>query len=417
LREKEAGELFKNSLVKIGEIRQFGDYAVANKDKEAMRYVVAKLMVQSHWLQGISRYEKPSIFAWFAAPAYAYAVEGKQICFTTWNGKSLCSLEVIEMNTEMYNAASGVYENKDNAADNWYKVSEEIHAQLEAGGIPIETLGGVVNVKDKIVNKEPVLLTNFKDACLERGGMIGGANQIVDRLPTTERGTFCSYKNQVDNCWNYMTNSGGFYAGGDVGCVQIGLTPMEVGFYLGGIMPPPAQNQPEVQPVKPAPVKATPVKTKPQIAPLSPSAPEPTEVIPTPPTPSIPSVSPEAGVSQDNSHPFDGSYYVSETYTCNLADGTSRSFSTSYSITVKDGVATTNLDWGKNSAAISGNSAQVSGQPSDSYYRYNYTINMNFSQSPNGTWVSGTRNWSQTWIGYSEGLSGNCHGSFSGSGN
>jgi hypothetical protein len=416
LRPKEAEKMVKNSLVKIAEVRQFGDYAVAQKDREAMRFVAAKLLVQKHWLDGLSHCQPAGIFAQLISPAYAYAVGGKKICFTAWNGKPFCSFEVQEMTTEMYNAANDIIEEKIGAADNWYKASAEIHAKLEAEGMPVETLGGVASADDKIANQEPVLLTNFKDACLGRGGIIGGANQITDGLPTTERGTYCGYKNQADNCWNFMTSSGGYYAGGDVGCVRIGLTPAELAFYLGGTGPA-AEVQPEVPPAPAAPVKTAAPKTQPLPVPLSPGVPEPTEALPPPITPPITTVAPEAGVSQDNTHPYDGNYYVSETYNCNISDGSSRSTNTSYSITVKDGLATTNLDWGKNSAAISGNSAQIAGQSSDSYYRYNYTINLNFSQSPNGTWVSGTRNWSQSWIGYSGGLSGNCQGSFKGSGN
>ncbi len=163
LRDKEAQELVKNSLMKLAEIRQFGDLAVANKDREALRRISAKLLVQKHWLDGITHYQPAGILASLVTPAYAYEVEGKKVCFTTWNGKPLCSLEVQEINTEMYNAANDVIDEKKDAETAWYKVSQEVFAKLEAEGMPIETLGGVANTEDKTVKSRACLTDQFQD--------------------------------------------------------------------------------------------------------------------------------------------------------------------------------------------------------------------------------------------------------------
>jgi len=58
------------------------------------------------------------------------------------------------------------------------------------------------------------------------GGIVGGANQDKGRLPTTEAGYHCNYQQGANNCWDYLTYSGGRFMGGDVGCREKNLIPL-----------------------------------------------------------------------------------------------------------------------------------------------------------------------------------------------
>ncbi len=53
LNDNQAEELMKVSIQNIQLLKEFGDTAVKNKNREALRYIAAKLLVQEHWLKGI----------------------------------------------------------------------------------------------------------------------------------------------------------------------------------------------------------------------------------------------------------------------------------------------------------------------------------------------------------------------------
>ncbi len=58
----QAKKLFTDSINHLQTLKEFGDTAIKNKNRTAMRYVAAKLLVQKHWLSGII-YSKNNFFA------------------------------------------------------------------------------------------------------------------------------------------------------------------------------------------------------------------------------------------------------------------------------------------------------------------------------------------------------------------
>jgi hypothetical protein len=229
LSQKKAEILMKATVSRIGILKEFGDEAIKNKDMVAMNFIVARLAVQNHWLLGLQHYQKSNFSKNFINNALAYGVETNQICFTTYSGKPLCAPQVTEMTTEAYNAANNYLKGDAKAVDSWNKawsggVGKEITAVVNSGH-PLETMAGVVAGQEK-PKEQPRYVTNFINNCYAAGGTLGGANQIVDRIMTTEAGRYCAYKVDGNNCWRYLTYSGAYYASGDNnGCLEFNVIP------------------------------------------------------------------------------------------------------------------------------------------------------------------------------------------------
>lgn len=151
--------------------------------------------------------------------------------------------------------------------------------------------GGDVGCRQEIIPLDEQL---FRDDCYASAGTIGGANQIVDRLPTTERGTYCGFKRVQADCWRYLTSSGRYFAGGDDACVEINLLPRNIGVALpapvGIQVAEPKAAEPVTPTVRPSPS----IKTQPSPTPTPTPKPKP-KPTPTPtPTPTpAPAPSPE----------------------------------------------------------------------------------------------------------------------------
>lgn len=71
--DSEAEELFKDSVGKISELKEFGDNAINTGNQSAMLYIAAKLITQEHWLNGIINSEKSGFLSLekLATPAMA----------------------------------------------------------------------------------------------------------------------------------------------------------------------------------------------------------------------------------------------------------------------------------------------------------------------------------------------------------
>jgi hypothetical protein len=57
--DSQVKELLKVSLTRILELKELGANAIERKDKETMRYIAAKLLVQEHWINGIQHAKNP----------------------------------------------------------------------------------------------------------------------------------------------------------------------------------------------------------------------------------------------------------------------------------------------------------------------------------------------------------------------
>lgn len=78
LNDGKASEWLDICLQNISALKEFGDNAIGKKDREAMRYIAAKILVQKHWLKGIMHSESVNWLAYAGTPAYAEYVPAYQ---------------------------------------------------------------------------------------------------------------------------------------------------------------------------------------------------------------------------------------------------------------------------------------------------------------------------------------------------
>ena len=129
-------------------------------------------------------------------------------------GNVYCLEEIIQQTNGIDASAIGFSQGNKEAEKKW---ADGWH-YLEGNGIITET--------PKNENGRTPAVQAFFDECTARGGIVGGANQNKGRLPTTEFGYHCGYKNSAGNeCWDYLTYSGGRYLGGNSGCQEKNLLP------------------------------------------------------------------------------------------------------------------------------------------------------------------------------------------------
>ncbi|MBU0648672.1 hypothetical protein KJ969_00980 [Patescibacteria group bacterium] len=332
LGDSQAEDIFLATATKIRELKEFGDNAIQEKDRETMRYVAARLLVQKHWLDGILHSQKAGLQSFKlssglidAASAEDYCTYARQlyqealaechgdascitvlnqaqsaiesICGINWQvpvqqaqpqapqnqppvqnqptpepeappvveepyyyqyppeepkrdvcipGKtaSYCAEPVAQSTNEIAASAVGFATGDTTAEADWEKAWQDIDKILppegmvgpEVGQPGIEgghvTEGAGITIGESAFGGETATPTQysprvqiFHDACAAMGSYVGGANKNKDRLPTTESGYHCNYKQADINCWDFLTYSGGRYMGGDVGCRELGLIP------------------------------------------------------------------------------------------------------------------------------------------------------------------------------------------------
>lgn len=218
MNSRKANQLFAESVKKISELKQFGDLAVKNKDRQAMRYIAAKLLIQKHWLDGIAYSEDPGFLDFSFIPlAYAYTGNPRKICYRDYRGVGTCYEEVVQWTTEMYNAAEAYSQGETTAEQQWTELGQKLE------GTPVGGAGITEGEKEEM--KYSPKVQQFIDDCHGLAGIVDGTGTVKTRMPTTESGYTCEYKQEGNTCWKMLTYSGGYYAGGNPGCPEANLLP------------------------------------------------------------------------------------------------------------------------------------------------------------------------------------------------
>lgn len=239
LSDKQVQQLFEASAKKIAELKEFGGNAIEMKNQISMIYIGAKLKVQSHWLNGIFHSAKKGLLSSnIIAPALAYGEKMREICAgsggtstgpITPGGKkgNVWCVNVIESTGELATTATTYDPNGPMAkeAEEWQRQWQEFLNRVPEGSKPaFEGVKGNPNpgAEEQI---SPIVQV-FYDDCAVKGGTVGNASIPKSRLPTTEFGYTCEYKNKDNKaCWDYLTYSGGWYMGGETGCEEENLLP------------------------------------------------------------------------------------------------------------------------------------------------------------------------------------------------
>ncbi|MDO8486794.1 MAG: zinc-ribbon domain-containing protein [Candidatus Curtissbacteria bacterium] len=220
----QAQSLLKESAEKIASLKDYGDDAIARGDREAMRYVAAKLQVQNHWLEGIDQSQDPSFFSLGINPVYAL---GRKIPVGTLKrrnpciSKTVCADNIKRITQGVYRSALGYMVGEKDANGSWDNTWKDAAPLIEASGF--STGGTGITQGDEEKPKYPPAVQAFISNCGAKGGTIGGTGTVKERMPTTEDGRTCKY--QGGACWDMLTYSGSRYMGGNPGCPEQGLLP------------------------------------------------------------------------------------------------------------------------------------------------------------------------------------------------
>lgn len=245
-------ELFKYSLKRMGELKEFGDAAIKRGDRNSMRYIAAKISVQDHFLNSLSVANTPTLFSLNISPAYALeplslrglAGRKRNPCVR----KDLCLTNATKIIPGVYRSALGYAVGEADASQNWQSGWQQTMPLIEAAGY--STSGAGVSEGDKDQSPYSPAVQQFMNSCQAKGGIVGGGGGVKTRLPTTESGYTCWY-DQGGKCWDLLTYSGSRFKGGAPACPEENLMP-EVA-EPEPTSPPPVRptGQPPVQPTTP----------------------------------------------------------------------------------------------------------------------------------------------------------------------
>lgn len=223
-------DAMKTSLDKIRSLKELGDTAISQYDRQTMYYIAAKLQVQQMWLEGLSTSTKPYLFALDVKNTYAaerpfirssVSIKRRNPCIK--GATKVCLDDVRKIIPGVYRSALGYAVGEPDSSQQWNNNWTQAAPTLSSAGYPIEK-GGITQGADNKPTYSPRVQRFFND-CTAKGGIVGGTGGVKERLPTTEDGRTCWYKNGDNQCWDFLTYSGGNYMGSNVGCREQGLVP------------------------------------------------------------------------------------------------------------------------------------------------------------------------------------------------
>lgn len=217
LTDNQAAGFFKESIRQIKNLKQFGDSAIIRGDRQTMRVIAAKLLLQQHFLENLSLAKTPSLV--FVPITYA-AGGNRNPCI-----KEACLNNMLKIIPGVWRTALGYAAGEPKAPQEWQDNWQQASKDFEQAGYPIGGIGITQRESDQA--KNPPLVQAFFDSCSAEGGTVGDTGGVKTRLPTSEDGYTCWQTKANGKCWKFQTFSGGFYAGGDAGvaCPEKNLLP------------------------------------------------------------------------------------------------------------------------------------------------------------------------------------------------
>ena len=222
LNDQDLNMAIEKSLTSIMNLKEFGELAVLNNDKQAMRTVDARLFVQLNWLENLSYAEDSGFWADgnnILQTAHAAGIRTTRICPESYMGCRRLP-QIIPLVRGVWQSAHN-YTVGEPSAVSTTETWTNLEAVLPDAGVPLGGAGLQVGPDEKR-NISP-RMEQFYAECKVKGGIVGGSGGVMTRLPTTESGTQCWSDN--GNCWDLLTYSGARYKGGGNNCEELGLVP------------------------------------------------------------------------------------------------------------------------------------------------------------------------------------------------
>jgi len=227
LSNKDALDIYNDTLSDINNLKTFGDYSLAKKNRGEMAWIAARIQSEQILLNSLtnvtitdSKPESKNIA--YAATIYGptcYYGRGHVLVFSRSINKSDCIKKLSSGLDPVRKAAQEYATSETDDANSWNDGWNEI----KGIGVPISTVGATVG-DDNFAT--PPAMKAFQDACKAIGGDTP-AGATMDRLPISESGQICTYEGPKGGfCWHFLTDSGKPFSGGDGDCAHENLLPV-----------------------------------------------------------------------------------------------------------------------------------------------------------------------------------------------
>lgn len=222
LDDREMKDALKNSVELITGLKESGDDAILRKDRDAMRYIAARLAVQQQWLDNLEYAHHPGLLT-FSSSVYADSKLKTAVPRNPCIGEAgnMCLRDVRRIIPGVYRSALGYSVGDPVAEQSWTDSWDEASPGLEEAGYPVGGVGLHQGEPDQPAVSDR--LQDFYDECKAKGGTINSSG-VKERLPTTESGYTCKYGDN-EGCWDFLTYSYRRFMGGNRGCPEQGLVP------------------------------------------------------------------------------------------------------------------------------------------------------------------------------------------------
>ncbi len=217
---------YNDAINDVKSDQAYGNYYIAKGDRGKMRWVAARLDADEVYLDTLSQ-ATVSVAAANSSTAYAtsygsqcYYGRGHILVRSKQPKPNNCVKKLADTIRPLRTAAQNyTLYGQPQAVQDWTVAVKG----MQAGGYPISQTGASVG-SGGTVTPPPAILA-FQEACTAKGGTTP-AGLTKNRLPTTESGLTCAFKGlKGGTCWDFQTDTGQTYAGGDADCPEKNLLP------------------------------------------------------------------------------------------------------------------------------------------------------------------------------------------------
>jgi len=221
-----AESYYQASLNHVAVLKDYGDWAIAKGDKDAMRQVAAELKAEEVWQNNLSDqltfdYDRQAL-----AATSSIKTPKANLPRGGCKGVVGCRKQTSPLIKNLSQAARNYSVGTPDSAKEWKGGWDEMLKVITIeNGYNLEGMGVIQN--GEVKQQTSPMEQAFNDDCKAKGGTTGGTGGVKDRLPTTlTAGTLnCDYKDSGRTCWDVMTRTGQRFMGGENGCTEQNLLP------------------------------------------------------------------------------------------------------------------------------------------------------------------------------------------------
>lgn len=249
---------YQISLDRTVLLKDYGDWAIAKDDKDAMRQIAAELKAEETWQNNLA--DQFAIDFINQAYAATNSVKTPRASLPRGGCKGVmpCRRKTGPLISHLAQAARNFSVGSPGAAEEWKKDWDDFTKIVKINnGYNLEGLGVIQNgqAKQDISPMEQA----FNSECQAKDGTTGGTGGVKDRLPITlSAGALnCDYKDGPRACWDTLTRVGQRLMGGENGCAELNLLPKPAPVAAPKNSAPTATSKPKAKTTTPTAKPAT----------------------------------------------------------------------------------------------------------------------------------------------------------------